>query len=96
MENKGKIEDAVEWYTLNLSLYERLALRVESIVKGILKQENINHHSVASRAKGLIKYKEKASKEKYKDPKNDIMDMAGIRIITYLASDAQKVAKIIK
>jgi len=96
MESKSKIEEAVEWYTTNLTIYQKLSVQVESILKEILKQENINYHSVTSRAKGLSEYKDKASKEKYKDPKNEIMDMTGIRVITYLDSDAQKVSKIIK
>ena len=96
MERKSKIEEAVEWYTSNLPVYKKLAIRVESIIKEKLKQENINYHSVTSRAKELTEYKEKAAKEKYKDPKNEIVDMAGIRVITYLDSEAQKVAEILK
>ncbi len=96
LENKSKIEEAVEWYTSNFSVYKDLASKVESIVKDILKKKNVNYHSVTSRLKEIPEYKEKASKKKYKDPKNEIMDMAGVRIITYLDSEARKVEEIIK
>lgn len=96
MENKIKIEEAVEWYTNNLSLYNQLASKVESDVKDILRQENINFHSVTSRAKDVSEYKEKALRKKYKDPKTEIKDMAGVRIITYLDSDAKKIEEVIR
>ncbi|XHH09848.1 MAG: GTP pyrophosphokinase family protein [Candidatus Bathyarchaeia archaeon] len=96
MVAKGKTEEAVEWYSENFEKYQKLAQTVEKIVKDLLKKEKINFHDVTSRAKDIEKYNEKASKEKYKDPRSEIMDMAGIRVITYLDSDAKKVAEIIK
>jgi ppGpp synthetase/RelA/SpoT-type nucleotidyltranferase len=93
---KGKTEEAVEWYSENFAKYQKLAQMVEKITKDLLKREKINFHDVNSRAKDIEKYKEKASKEKYIDPRSEIMDMAGIRVITYLDSDAKKAAEIIK
>jgi len=69
---------------------------VENILKKRLKQEKVNYHSITSRAKSIEKYMEKASKEKYKDPRSEIVDMAGVRIITYLDSDVKKVEEIVK
>jgi putative GTP pyrophosphokinase len=96
LATKSKIEEAVEWYNANFPLYEALASRVESIVREILKQKKVNYHSITFRAKAIEKYKEKASKEKYKDPRSEIMDMAGVRIITYIDSDAKKVEEIVR
>jgi len=93
---KNKIQEAVEWYDINRSLYKRLGARVRSITEEILKQNKINYHSITFRAKSVERYREKASKEKYKDPRSEITDMAGIRVITYLDSDAKEVEKIIK
>lgn len=93
---KNKIQEAVEWYDINHSLYKRLAAKVRSITEEILKQNKINYHSITFRAKSVEKYREKASREKYKDPRSEITDMAGIRVITYLDSDAKEVEKIIK
>ena len=96
MAVKSKIEDAVEWYKQNFSIYEELAIRVESIIKEVLKQQAVNYHTITHRPKSVERYREKASKEKYKDPRSEIMDMAGVRIITYIDSDAAKVAEIVK
>ena len=41
-------------------------------------------------------YKKKASLEMYRDPSSEIKDMAGIRVITYIDSDAKKVTKIVE
>lgn len=96
MAIKSKIEEAVEWYSENVCVYAELANRVESIIKEVLKQQKVNYHTITHRAKSIERYKEKASKEKYKDPRSEIMDMAGVRIITYIDSDAMKVAEIVK
>jgi ppGpp synthetase/RelA/SpoT-type nucleotidyltranferase len=93
---KDKIEEAVEWYRADSPLYEELALLVESVVKEMLKQKKVNYHNITHRAKTVERYKEKASKEKYKDPRSEIMDMAGVRVITYIDSDAKKVEEIVR
>jgi ppGpp synthetase/RelA/SpoT-type nucleotidyltranferase len=96
MEANQKVNEAVEWYSKNRFIYEALANRVESIVREILESQEINYHSISSRAKSIESYKDKAFKEKYKEPRSEIMDMAGIRVITYTDSDAKYVLKIIK
>ena len=96
MAAKTKIEEAVEWYRAYSHLYEELALLVESVLKEMLKQKKVNYHSITHRAKTVERYKEKASNEKYKDPRSEIMDMAGVRVITYIDSDAKKVEEIVK
>ncbi len=90
-----KAEEAVKWYTQNRAIYASLAKKVESIAKELLECYKINYYSITSRAKTLESYKCKASKEEYKDPKNEILDMAGIRIITYTDSDARKTLEVI-
>jgi ppGpp synthetase/RelA/SpoT-type nucleotidyltranferase len=96
LSTKNKIEEAVEWYDANYSLCRRLAARVKNITEEILKQNKINYHSITFRAKSVERYREKASKEKYKDPRSEITDMAGIRVITYLDSEAKEVERIIR
>jgi ppGpp synthetase/RelA/SpoT-type nucleotidyltranferase len=96
MESKPKVKEAVEWYIQNKVIYEALCERVESIIKEVLDLEKINYHSVTSRAKSIESYKLKASKPKYRDPCSEIMDMAGLRVITYTDSDAKRVFEVIK
>jgi putative GTP pyrophosphokinase len=92
---KNRIEEAVEWYRQNRPIYEALALSVQFTTEEVLKQKKVNYHSVTYRAKDIERYKEKALKKEYANPKEEIMDMAGVRVITYLDSDAKKAAEII-
>jgi putative GTP pyrophosphokinase len=88
--------EAARWYKKNRIFYQTLANKVEVIVRELLELNKINYHSVTSRAKTTMGYLKKASKEKYKDPRSEIMDMAGIRVTTYTDSEAKMAAKIIK
>lgn len=96
MTDSSKALEAVEWYSKNRIIYEALARKVASIIEEILKPKGINYHSISKRAKPLDSYKEKASKGEYKEPRSEIMDMAGIRVITYTNSDAKRVFEIIE
>jgi putative GTP pyrophosphokinase len=92
----SKAEQATKWYAQNRPVYGLLAKKVESIAKELLECYDVNYYSITSRPKTLESYKRKAMKDEYKDPQNEILDMAGIRIITYTDSDARKALQIIK
>ena len=96
MSSTNKVKEAVEWYSEKRPIFEALADRVKSIITEILDSRKIVYHSITSRAKGIESYEKKASKEQYSNPEFEIKDMAGIRIILYIDSDAQEVAKIIR
>ncbi|MDH5449066.1 MAG: hypothetical protein OEX01_08730, partial [Candidatus Bathyarchaeota archaeon] len=91
-----KVRQAVECYSGKRMIYKALAKRVESIIREILESEKINYHSIVYRAKSVESYQKKATIAKYREPRLEIMDMAGIRVITYTDSDAKKVYEIIK
>jgi len=92
----NKAKKAAEWYTKNRIYYIALAKKVETIVRELLEFNKINYHSVSCRAKSVESYRKKASKEKYKVPQSEIMDIAGVRVITYTNYDAKKVSEIIQ
>jgi len=92
----AKVNEAIEWYTEKRLLYKSLAIKVESLLREILDSKSINYYSVTSRAKEIDSYKRKALQESYKEPRSEIMDMAGIRVITYTQSDAVKVSNLVK
>jgi putative GTP pyrophosphokinase len=93
-ERKLRAEQATEWYMKKRSTYESLASNVASIIRGVLNQKGITYHTITSRAKEVERYREKAMK--YEDPRSQIMDMAGVRIITYIDSDAKRVEEVVK
>jgi len=90
------IDKATSWYKKNQSLFESLANKVADIIKENIEEKNVQYHSVSSRRKSLESFTAKAKEEKYTDPVNQIKDMAGVRVITYLETDVSRIAKIVE
>jgi len=90
-----KVEEAVNWYAGRRSLYEALAGKVEEIIREVLDAEGIEYHSVSSRAKDLESFRAKAAREEYANPIEEIKDMAGIRVIAYVESEARRIADLV-
>lgn len=88
------VNEAVKWYARNKAVYYALAKKAGIIVREILKSNGINFQSITSRAKKVSSCRKKAPK--YREPRSEIMDMAGVRIITYFDLDARKVSEIVK
>ena len=76
--------------------YQRLANKVALIVEELLELRKINFHAVTFRAKTVESFTEKIKKPKYKDPLNDLTDLAGIRIIGYVEDDVKQICQIIE
>lgn len=96
MQSVEKTRNAVDWYQKNRDTYKRLALKVELIIKEILEDSGITFHSVTSRAKDIESFAEKAAKDKYTDPKSEILDLAGVRVTAYVESDVDKICEVIE
>lgn len=101
-----RIQNFQEWYNSQQKKYDEFAKRVLSGIRSYLEQQNFfNIAYSSSRAKSIESALKKARKTvidngqtvyKYSDPKNDIMDLAGIRIVVYLPSDIEAVIDAIK
>lgn len=96
MSNSNKVEDAVSWYLKMKPIYENLANKVESIIREVLNASGVTYYTITSRAKEVESFQKKANKEKYKDPQQEIMDLAGIRVITYVKSEVDLCCDIIR
>jgi putative GTP pyrophosphokinase len=92
-KRNASMKELEEFYSQNIGRYEIVANKIEELIKEILRSKNIQIHSVSGRVKSLDSYLKKA--EKYKDPKNKIMDYIGIRIITYVLKDMETVSSTI-
>ncbi|MFK2904284.1 GTP pyrophosphokinase [Dyella ginsengisoli] len=62
----------------------------------MLDAEGIPYVSVQGRCKELGSFKEKIQRKRYKDPKREITDLAGLRIITLVESDIQRVESVLR
>lgn len=76
--------------------YERLGWALESILQEILRVNNIDYLAISSRAKSPGSFAEKLKRKSYTDPFSEMTDFCGVRIVTYLESDVQRTAELIK
>lgn len=86
-------DTAVKWFRERRPLYLSLAKKVAGILEEVLKAEGIEYHSVDERAKELDSYEKKA--KRYDDPTTQIHDLAGVRVIAYVESEASIVGDIV-
>lgn len=93
----GKDRANIEkWYDENKYKHKSLLKKAERIIKELIKSEGIQVNSISGRVKEKDSFCEKALKDKYKDPLNEIKDIIGLRIITYVNSDIEKLSKVIE
>ncbi|GAB0170994.1 RelA/SpoT domain-containing protein [Lysinibacillus sp. CTST325] len=90
-----KIDDAVVWYQEERKKYKRFSLKMELLLKEILDEQGITYYEVSSRCKDVKSFKEKVEKKGYENPKDEIFDFSGIRVITYVESEVNKVSEVI-
>ena len=91
-KNKKEVEEAaVEWYIKNRPTYKKLSEKIKTIVSELLDVKELTYHMVTNRAKDIDSFKKKIQHEKYDDPINQITDLAGIRIITYVEDELKGV-----
>lgn len=96
MADKRTVKKAVENYRRNREKFIHLTVEVEKIVKEVLNEQEIEYHNIEKRTKSIESFKRKARREKYKDPINEITDLAGIRIVTLFEKDVYEISSIIK
>jgi putative GTP pyrophosphokinase len=93
---EDKTAAAVEWYQSQRPLYEQLAQKVEAVIREVLDDQKGQYHSITSRPKEVDSFAAKAAKEEYADPKKQIKDMAGVRVIAYVDSQAGQIAEVVE
>jgi len=72
------------WYDTNTPRFTLLLNPVRSLIEFILKDEDREFLSVTGRLKEKVSALEKFGREKYQQPDQDMTDLCGIRIITFL------------
>lgn len=61
-----------------------------------MEQKKIYYVDVPFRAKTIESFQEKILRKNYKNPKSEMTDLAGIRVIAYTEGDVQRISEIIK
>lgn len=84
-----------DWYFENKSTFEKLSKKIRGILVEILDENEIEYHQVQSRTKTLESFSKKYEKPKYSNP-DDLTDLSGIRIITYVEDNIPIICKLIE
>ncbi|MEZ5017899.1 MAG: hypothetical protein R2800_12650 [Flavipsychrobacter sp.] len=95
-DQTSKHKDFLEWYINNQKTYATLARKVESILKELLDVEKVNYHYVSCREKDIKSLSKKLDTKNYNNPKEEITDLAGVRIVTYVEDDNARVSRIVE
>lgn len=88
--------DFKEWINEKLPYFTLLSTQLASVVENMLKQNKISYLSIESRTKSINGIEEKIKRKNYKNPKEQLTDISGIRVILYTEDDVQKVCEIVK
>jgi putative GTP pyrophosphokinase len=89
-------EDTRVWYTGIRQTYDDLSGSVRGTIESLLKAKGVEFLSVTGRAKTVESVVEKVERKGYTDIARQMTDLCGIRVITYMDRDVEKVCDIIR
>lgn len=88
-------EKAGEWYDKNVKTYDKYAQCVHGLLETLLKEEGIPYQSITFRVKERESFLKKYKDKDYKSPEQ-IMDVAGLRIIAYTIGDVERICALVE
>ena len=89
-------ENDKEWIEDELQNYETLTKTNINILESLIEGAEIECLSVTGRTKSLVSIREKIKRKRYANPKQEMTDVTGIRVIVYFESDVKKVCALIE
>jgi ppGpp synthetase/RelA/SpoT-type nucleotidyltranferase len=95
LNKKIDINEAGEWYDENKSKNEKFCIKMQELIKESILSEDVHIHSVTGRLKEKDSFLKKCKSEKY-DRIEQIKDVIGVRVITFIKDDVKKVFDLIK
>lgn len=90
-----KKTEILSWYDRNKDLYAGLVSTMERLMETLLKENRIPYHSVGGRVKDRDSCVEKMKRKGYNSP-DDMMDFAGLRVITHTTAEVAQVCGLIE
>lgn len=94
--SESNTEQQKQWFETQRPTYELLTNTVKNTLESLIKNAKIDYLSITSRTKEIESFVEKIGRKNYQNPAQEITDLAGIRVITFIESDALKVNELIK
>ncbi|MBA3334549.1 MAG: GTP pyrophosphokinase [Acidobacteria bacterium] len=94
--SKLNTEEHKKWYESQRPTYELLSNAVKNTLESLINNSKIDYLSVTIRTKEVDSFEEKINRKNYQNPAHEVTDLAGIRVITFIESDALKINELIK
>jgi putative GTP pyrophosphokinase len=79
-----------------LPQHERLTAGVRSLLENMLRKKSVDYLSISGRVKTLDGALEKIRRKEYRNPKQQLTDLSGIRVITYLEEQVAQISNVVK
>jgi len=95
-EIKANTPDFDGFFETDLPKYDLLTSMVSSIMEKVIVQSGVEYLSVTGRTKDKISIIEKIERKHYSNFTMQMTDISGIRIITFLDSQVQKISELIR
>lgn len=101
----NRLETFKTWYESKCKIFEKVCEYVSNRIDNYIRTQNVNIAYFNTRVKSLDSVVQKAKKKikvngeyvyKYNNPKNDIMDFAGVRFVAYLPSEVNLIASAVE
>ncbi len=89
-------EDVHAWIDTELPKHRRLTPVVQSLLENILRSRSIAFLTVNGRPKDKQSALEKFQRKSYNDPKSQMTDLTGIRVITFLDSQVRQICEVVR
>src|SRR6266481_3869850 len=93
--NPGSETDCGKWYSARFETYSAFTRLLHATVENLLRAAGIEYLSVASRPKSIVSFVEKMTRKEYSST-DEVTDLAGIRVITFIEGDAAEAAKLLR
>ncbi len=84
------------WIINNISTFESLTKTVVSTTKNLLQDAGIDFLSVEGRTKTIDGINEKIIRKSYFNPRKQLTDISGIRIVAFCETDVDKICSILE
>ncbi len=94
MGTNERDEELRRWHTEHHPRYERFGAKVEDVLRDFLRHEQVEVQYVSHRTKTWESFRKKAAN--LRDPRSEVHDFCGLRIVTYFTSEAQRAALLVR
>jgi putative GTP pyrophosphokinase len=91
----AKQETFALWYSDTRTLHAGLADTVRSTLENLLRHNAVPYLGVTSRVKALNSALAKLVRKAYSDPRRDMTDIVGVRVVTFIEADAARACRVV-